>query len=137
MLITPVLDSDCSPIDLRVLRIYRLDIGRSRSRSRTEFGRGTGLERPVAFPFPLPRIVAFEDAVEELDTTREGRFWISTRSSSVLPETTRRPWWLAYSRRYSPRSAQPPPTRTITRSPFSPTRRTKSLMGASPVLRLR
>lgn len=52
--------------------------------------------------------------------------WISNLPSL----TVRLPWCSAYWRRYSPRSAQPPPTRTITRS-FSPTRRTYSLIGCS------
>jgi hypothetical protein len=49
-----------------------------------------------------------------------GKFATSKRSSWIV----RFPWCKEYSRRYSARSAQPPPTRTITRSPFSPTRRT-------------
>src|SRR3569833_146830 len=58
-----------------------------------------------------------------------------SRTSILLspPFLDRRPWWMAYSLRYSPRSAQPPPPRTMTRSPFSPTSRMNSLMGASPV----
>lgn len=41
---------------------------------------------------PLPLPVEFRMvAVEELDTVRLGRSWISTLSEAVLPETTRRP----------------------------------------------
>jgi|ERR1700733_10701939 hypothetical protein len=50
----------------------------------------------------------------------DGRLATSTRPSWIV----RFPWCNEYSRRYSARSAQPPPTRTMTRSPFSPTRRT-------------
>jgi len=53
-------------------------------------------------------------------TPLDGRLATSTRPSWIV----RFPWCNEYSRRYSARSAQPPPTRTITRSPFSPTRRT-------------
>jgi hypothetical protein len=53
-------------------------------------------------------------------TPLDGRLATSIRPSWIV----RFPWCSEYSRRYSARSAQPPPTRTITRSPFSPTRRT-------------
>jgi hypothetical protein len=61
-----------------------------------------------------------DPAVSVTFTPLGGRFATSRRPFWIV----RFPWCSEYSRRYSARSAQPPPTRTITLSPFSPTRRT-------------